>query len=336
MPASPWTGEGDPDDLPGMRGFKVPRNGCFGAATLQCLCRLKYFDNIDDDNLNDVVSVFGRMCQDINADTLYDTPVQMKELWDALRKSVKSNEQLRSMFDGQQMDAEEFLRHMMDLLSDDERTQNIGLFDSTTMHFKACVHPACPHRKSRLFGPEEHESSMILKLPIVREGKVDDGRSLRTIGKLMEAEYAVELNPNFDCEVCKYGITSAENELGPWDVSPRQNPGGMYMMRKINTWPDVLVIHVVRNNTHEERFDTRMKIEPMVQFKTAPGVYELVSYVDHRGGNSANNGHYVAHCKVGDTWVEFDDDKASPQRELDKISTSNTLMFYKLLVNNRG
>jgi ubiquitin C-terminal hydrolase len=320
MSPSPGILYNDVDGLPALRGFKVPRNGCFGAATLQCLCRLGDFDHIDHDHLTDVVSTFIRLCRDINSDSIYDYPVSMKDIWDALRKSVRNNAQLRSMFDGQQMDAEEFLRHMMDLLESDERTSGLQLFESTTIHLKACVHRMCPRRAVRPYGPREEDASTILKLPIVHERVVEDRETLKTIGNMMEMEYGIELNDEFECELC---------------IGQKADSGGMYTAREITAWPQVLVVQVVRNDTNDVRFDTAMKIEPTVRLDTAPGVYELVSYVDHIGGSSANSGHYVAHCKVGDTWVEFDDDKVNPQRELDETSTCNTLMFYQLLSSIR-
>jgi len=322
-------GEGSPDPT-ALRGFKVPLNGCFGAATLQCLCRFGDFDKIYDDNQNDVVSVFIRTCRAINSLNEQDAPVSMEPLWRSLRDSVQSNRHLRRMFDGEQMDAEEFLRYMMHLLSVDERTQNLGLFDSATVRYRACVHRDCPHRKSRRFGPVEHDSTMVLKLPILRDNQYDVGQ-VKFIGTMMTEEFALEHIETMTCEVCKYGIDAVNNKSRPVDVAPRNNPKGMYLMREIASWPEHLIIQVLRYNKGGQRVNTTMKIEQYVEFKTAPGiVYELVSFVDHIG-STPHSGHYTANCKINETWVKFDDSMAYPQNELDELSSRNTLMFYKAM-----
>ena len=330
MVSPTWVGDERQPDPTALRGFKVPPNGCFGAATLQCLCRLKYFDNIDHDNQNDVISVFARTCKAINSLDNIDKPVSMETLWTSLRKSVRTNSQLRPMFNGQQMDAEELLRYMMDLLSVDVRTRHFRPFESITEHYKACVHATCPHLLSRRYGPREYDSAMVLKLPILRENERDVGQ-VKYIGTMMQEEFEIEHNKNMTCEVCKNGIDADDNELAPVNVAPRKNPKGMYVMRRITSWPDYLIILVLRYDKHNQKLNTTMKLEPYVVFETAPDItYELVSFVDHMG-SSPHSGHYTAYCKINQKWVLFDDANAYTQHDLDEVSSCNTLMFYKAM-----
>ncbi len=42
--------------------------------------------------------------------------------------------------------------------------------------------------------------------------------------------------------------------------------------------------------------------------KTVPAIYKLKAFISHKGP-SVHSGHYVAHIKVGDQWVLFNDEK---------------------------
>jgi ubiquitin C-terminal hydrolase len=210
-----------------------------------------------------------------------------------------------------------FLRNMMTYFALEPTAAALELFCAKTQYKRRCMHHACPKNMTfEPYGVEEVNSDYMLTLPITNtQGKVLRNHTF-TISSLLDQMF----------EPDETGMLCAEC------TAQRRQQKGMYNAQTITAWPKVLVVQTFRNALQEGsrvlRVDNPLALAPYI--RRSDVTYELVSYVEHIGA-TVHHGHYVAKCKVWESWFHFSDADVPFATILPESSQTVTLLFYKAI-----
>ena len=101
-------------------------------------------------------------------------------------------------------------------------------------------------------------------------------------------------------------------------------------MKKLDlvAWPDVLILNIKRGLSVHRKDYRRLEFPYVLKLTQAPDiVYELWSVVVHVG-DRPNRGHYIAYCRFGAEWFQFDDGSVKPAALSQVFYAQATLLLY--------
>jgi len=319
------------EKLPGLDNLG---NTCYLNSALQCLFSTKsissYFVNCFE----------AELLNWRNSDNLLTLQFAelMREVKSASHKSFSPRQFLHKLqvscpfFRGfLQQDSQEFLKILLDKLH--ETTQYSFKRDlkesivSETFKFQveSSVHCSkCGKASSKL----EDYYEIPLMIPSKKQSskkrllkKLFSSSELNLYDCLLHFCLPEELSDKYFCEFCQ-AKTKSQKET------------------KVLTHPNVLVLFLkrFRYNKVSSKISTpvqlplELNLEEFLKEKT-PCFYSLKSFVSHSGG--VRGGHYIAYCKVGENWFEFNDSKVNKISEEKVLEKEAYIVFYEKVYEPR-
>jgi ubiquitin C-terminal hydrolase len=281
-------------------------NSCYINSIIQCLSNIPQIRNYFLKNNNEGISgEFGSLIKSI-----WEKNPTFNELNPIIFKN-KIGKKYELFNNRNQQDSQEFLIKLLENFN--QKLQDFFYFE-----IKHKRSPLLSREESKCKGEKEDKiiSNKNLMLPL----NFDFWKKDFTINILISNYFNYTTTEMHCCNKCKENIE--------------------YLLEiSINKLPKILVVHLLRFGTDEEKINTKIDIpldldlREYYENKNESIKYKLVATSNHIG-NTARSGHYTAYCLgTNNTWRSFNDKYVNEIKNIEKKLKGNTeayLLFYTL------
>jgi ubiquitin C-terminal hydrolase len=327
------------------RGIMNIGNTCFAAATLQCLRHTIPFETL----LRSIPPYSDHELQPGTASQ--KLVVALRNFFqESARQSnmppydpyeiISAVQRLNALFHGfQQHDAQEFLRFILSTIHDDlkfnqgkERgMQSLvsSVFAGETVSTVTCLTCGKDSKCTEQF------FDMSLPVPVEKSNPavIESSSSIWTrmahsVTSTLTS-FGMGSFPTVDLADCLALFLATEKLSGPDAYLCEHCKRKTESLKKMNIpfWPETLVVHLKRFRAGGYKLSQSVTFPVDDLFE---GVYQVYALLEHLGSNSGG-GHYIAYCRDGNSWIRYDDSRATPGISSSQIQSSVEpyILFFK-------
>jgi uncharacterized UBP type Zn finger protein len=138
-------------------------------------------------------------------------------------------------------------------------------------------------------------------------------------------DLSVPFAPTLEAALSNFGSPSVVDD---WvcDLCHFKHPTTSERMHVVRT-PEVLMVHVKRFTGNGAKINGHIQFSERIRLLNDDH-YDLFAVSSHLG-STLQSGHYIAHCKISNTWVEFDDTRLYSVSLSDVLGVDAFVLFYR-------